>query len=95
MNGDMVRESHLKIFWLFSTLSYVKSPLEFEFWINFDHQAKLTVLSQFFCKKKKKKSQQIENYTNGGKERESPPYDFLILFNAILCKITPRIRILN
>ncbi len=34
----------------------------------------------------------IENYTNGGMARESPLYDFQIIFNAILCKMTPRIR---
>ncbi len=34
----------------------------------------------------------IENYTNGGMVSESPPHDFQIIFNAILCKITPRIQ---
>ncbi len=37
----------------------------------------------------------IENYTNGGKVRESPTYDFLIIFNAILRKMTCRIQISN
>ncbi len=34
----------------------------------------------------------IENYTHGGMMREPPPYDFPIIFNAILYKMTPRIR---
>ncbi len=34
----------------------------------------------------------IENYTDGGTEREFPPYDFQIISNAILCKMTLRIR---
>ncbi len=58
--------------------------------LNSDRQAKLTDLSQFFCKKKINK---IENCMNGGMVRESPHYDFLIIFNAILCKMTRRIRI--
>ncbi len=44
--------SRLMIFWLFCTLYYVKWPVEFDFPINFDLQAKLTNLSQFFLKEK-------------------------------------------
>ncbi len=33
----------------------------------------------------------IENYTIFGMVRESPPYDFRIIFNAIICRTTPRI----
>ncbi len=33
----------------------------------------------------------IENYTNCGRVRESRPYDFRIVFNAIFCKMTHRI----
>ncbi len=33
----------------------------------------------------------IENYTICGMVREFLPYDFRIIFNAILCKMTPRI----
>ncbi len=29
----------------------------------------------------------IENYTNGGMVRKSPPHDFLFIFGAILCKM--------
>ncbi len=50
MNGGMVRESRLMIFWLFTVLFYIKKSIEFEFRIKFEHQAKLTELSQCFKK---------------------------------------------
>ncbi len=34
----------------------------------------------------------IENNKSGDMVRESPPYDFPIIFSTILCKMTPRIR---
>ncbi len=46
--------SRLMILWLFYILYYVKWPVEFSFLINFDCQAKLTDLPQFFYLKKKK-----------------------------------------
>ncbi len=33
----------------------------------------------------------IENYTHCGMVRESPPYDFRIISDAVLCKMRPRI----
>ncbi len=39
----------------------------------------------------KKKVDIIENNMNGGMVRESPPYDFLIIFNATSCKLIRRI----
>ncbi len=39
-----------------------------------------------------KKVDKIENYMNGGMVKESPPYDFLIIFNATSCKMIRRIR---
>ncbi len=40
---------------------------------------------------RKKKVDIIENNMNSGVVRESPPYDFLIIFNATSCKMTRRI----
>ncbi len=43
--GDIVKESPIMIFWLFFILFYEKWPIEFDFPINFDREAKLTDLS--------------------------------------------------
>ncbi len=78
------------IFWLFSMLFYIKWPIKFKFRINFDRQQNWQSYRTFL---KEKFGDMIENYTNNGMVRESPPYDFLIIFNAILSKINCRIRI--
>ncbi len=39
-----------------------------------------------------KKVDIIENYKYGGMVREFPPFDFLFILHAILCKMTRRIR---
>ncbi len=77
----------LMIFGLFSMLFYVKWRLESDFLLTFDCYTKLRELWQFFRKKLT-----IENNMNGDVVRESPPYDFLIIFNATSCKMIRRIR---
>ncbi len=85
MNGP-----RLMIFGLFSMLLYVKLSVESDFPFTFDRQIKLTKLWQFFHKKKKVDI--IENKMNGGVVRESPPNDFLIIFNATSYKMIRRIH---
>ncbi len=82
------------ISWLFYMLLYVKWSVESHFLLSFDRKTKLMELCQVFGKKKKKKKKVdiIENYTNGGIMRKSPPYDFLIISHATLCKMIRRIR---
>ncbi len=84
--------SRLMIFWLFYKLFSVKWPVEFDCPINYDYQAKLTDSSQCFYLKK---VGMIENYKYGGMVRESPPYDFLIILHATLCKMTRTIWFSN
>ncbi len=55
MNGGMVREFRLMIFWLFSMLLHVKWSIETDFPFTFDHLTKLTGIVanyvNFFYKK--------------------------------------------
>ncbi len=80
-------KSRFMIFGFFSMLLFVKWSVESDFPLTFDRQTKLTELWQFF----QKKIDKIENNMNGGMLRDSPLYDFWIIFKPTSYKIICRI----
>ncbi len=79
------------IFWLFYVLLYVKWSAESDF--PFTRQP--DKIDGIIAVASWKQVDIIENYMISGMVRESLPYNFLIIVNAILCEMTHRVRISN